>query len=306
MTVWINPIAEESGSEVQADGRIINTYSRTYQYKTDSMTRPTESDIYADIGIDPGSMYDNDSLATANKASIGPGPAMTIPPHLCYHVKFGWATNAPIPNEVSSDPTTRRTLWSIKPNIQSTYIIRDRNGKLIVNAAGQPFDGGIPVDVRFGTAIAKRNVDASGYNKSTVMANSGKLNDDTYLGGAAGTVQVDIEAEEHFEGAAHFWSETYTFNYNPNGWQPKPANVGFYWKVPFTGKIEPITIADLESSSSDPTKVQEPEPLYDAAAELADPTHVKGTVVPYSDRPDGCSFVEVDYFEEIDFDAFGL
>ena len=52
--------------------------------------------------------------------------------------------------------------------------------------------------------------------------------------------------------------------------------------------------------------MQEPEPLYDEESEAADPTHIKGTVVPYSDRPDGCGFVVVEYFEELDFSTFGL
>jgi hypothetical protein len=306
VTVWINPIAEEADSSVESNGRIVNTYSRTYQYKTNSMTRPTEADIIADIGIVPGSPYDNDPNATASKVRIGPGPEMTRPPYLCYHVQITWATNAPLPAENSTDPTTRRILWSIRPSSQSTYIIKDRLGKLIVNSVGQPFDGGIPVDVRYGMAIAKRSIADADFDKSSVVGLSGRINDRPYLGGAAGTVQVDIDAEQRYEGAFAFWDVTYTFNYRPDGWQPKPANVGFFWKVPFTGKLEVITVADLNDASTSTDKVQEPEPLYDDAAEASDPLKVSGTVVPYSDRPDGCSFVTVDFYEEYDFSLFGL
>ena len=307
MTVWINPIAEESDSEVQSTGSVVNTYSRVYQYRTDALTRPTESDIIADIGIVPGSPYSNDPNATAKKVHIGPGPEMTRPPHLCYHVKIDWATNAPLPADTGTDPTMRRTLWQIRPSIQSTFIIKDRLGKLIVNAAGQPFDGGVPVDVRLGTAIATRVKADAGYDKAAVLANCGKVNKYTYLGGAPGTVQVDIESVEKWEGSYHFWEETFTFNYNPKGHQPQPANAGFFQKSSVAGIIIPITVGDLcDIPSSDGTKVQEPEPLYDDAAEAADPTHASGTVIPYSERPDACSFVEVDFFEEYDFANFGL
>lgn len=285
MTVWINPIAEESETDVQPDGRIVTSYSRTYQYRTDSMTRPTAFDIYADIGITPGSPYPDDSSATANKASIGPGPEMTRPPFLCYHVKFGWATNAPLPAENSTDPTTRRVLWSIKPTIQSRYVTRDRNDLLIVNTAEQPFDGGIPVDVRLGTVVAKKVVDAVGFDKALVLRDSGKLNSVTYLGAEPGTLQVDIEADEAYEGSAHFWNLTYTFSWDPQGWQPQPLSAGFYQKV--SGALVRI--------QQDGEDVQEPEPLTET-----------GLLVPIGLRPAGCHFITVDYFDTMDFADFHL
>lgn len=306
MTVWINPIAEESDSTIQSDGRIVNTYKRTYQYRTDAPVRPTESDIIADIGIVPGSPYDNDVTATANKVTIGPGPVMTRPPYLCYHVGITWATNSPNPAENSTDPTTRRTLWSIKANVEPTNVIKDKNGKLIVNAAGQPFEGGVPTNIRYGVAVARRNVDATAYDKSTVMAHSGKVNSVKFLGGDPGTVQVDIEAEERFEGSSHFWAETYTFSYRKYGWQPKPANAGFFKLVDhgFANMVvEPIYIGDLsDPPTNDRTKVQEPEPLYDADGD----GYIKGSVVPYHRRPDDCTFVTVDFYDTMDFNSFGL
>lgn len=305
MTVWINPIAEEADSAVESNGRIVNTYSRTYQYKTNSLTRPTEADIIADIGIVPGSPYDNDPNATASRVHIGPGPEMTRPPYLCYHVQITWATNAPLPAENSTDPTTRRILWSLRPNIQSTYVIKDRLNKLIVNSIGQPFDGGIPVDVRFGAAICRKCIADSEFDKSTVLGLSGRVNRYPYLGGARGTVQVDIEAEQRYEGAFAFWDVTYTFQYRKDGHQPKPVNAGFFKKIT-GGYLKRIVVADLQTGSTDATPVQEPEPLYNAASEAADSNKKNGMVVPYSDRPDGCKFVDVDYYEEYDFSLFGL
>lgn len=293
MSYWVNLIEESADSNVEENGRIVNTYNRTYQYKTDSATRPTEVDIIDDIGIVLGSPYPNDLFATCKKVAIGPGPIPTRPPHLCYHVKYSWSTFAPQPNTVDTDPTTMRTVWSLKPSIQSRYVIKDRHGNLILNAAGQPFDGGIPVDVRLGGAVAKKNRPASGYDQNAVLANSGKVNSDTFLGGAPGTVQVDIEADEVFEGAYHYWSETYRFSYDPLGWQPKPVDAGFFYINSF-GELRRIRNSDV-GDTTDESFVNEPEPL-----------RADGSIVPLSLRPASCRFVAVDYFEAMDFTSLNL
>lgn len=279
----------------QQGGRITSNYTRTYLYKTDVGTRPTDAAIVTDIGIDPGSPHPGDSNATCHRVEIGPGPERTRPPHLAYLVKVDWSTLAPLPNTVSTDPTTMRTQWSIAPNIQQRAIIRDSSGSLILNAAKQPFDGGIPVAVRLGTAVAKRNVTASGYNQNTVMANSGKVNSATYLGAPAGTLQVDISATEKFEGGYHYWEETYTFSYDPLGWQPRPLNAGYH--LLRDGKVERIRNKDVEPTTLiDPAGyVQEPQPLL-----------TSGAIVPIADRPTLCNFVTVSYFGTMDFSTFGL
>jgi hypothetical protein len=268
---------------------------RKYLVRTNSPTWVTEADVAAAVGIKRGSPIAEDTNAICNSVSIGPGPVKTRPPFLAFFATYTFATNAPMPPEVeadSDDPVDMRTVWSIGPQIQSRYVIRDRDDKLIVNRAGSPYDGGIPVDVRLGSATARRNVDAAGYDRSVVMASSGKLNSAPFLGGAPGTVQVDISAIERYQGSYHFWEETYTFSYDPRGWQPKPANAGFFQLV--DGEQVRILNSDLDDDGTD-DPVQEPEPLDD-----------EGVLVPVEDRPDGCTFIEVDYFEEMDFDSFSL
>ena len=310
--MWSVGLIDASGtSEVQSDGRCVSKYMRKYLVLTDFPGFVSEADVATAVGITRGSPLAADTNAICHSAAVDMGPTMTRAPFQARHATYHFSTDAPLPEDDDDDPTVRRILWSIGATIQSTYVIRDRHNKLIVNAAGQPFDGGIPVDVRMGTVTATRNVDAAGYNKSNVMANSGKLNSTTYLGGAPGTVQVDISATESYEGGFHFWKETYTFSYNPKGWQPKPVNAGFFQRdVANPGKIKRIINSDLgdtagtDALAGDP--VQEPEPLYDAASEAANSAHKRGTVVKYSARPNGCTFVEVDFFSEMDFDTFGL
>lgn len=218
-------------STVEQSGRIVSKYTRTYLYKTTSTTRPTEEAILLDVAIQPGSPFPNDPNATCQSVEIGPVSERTRTPNLAYIIKIEWATNAPVPNVVSTDPATTRTIWTLGSTIQSQYIIEDRQGVMILNAAGQPFDGGVPVDMRFGKATATRNITAIGYDQDAIVAMSGKLNLYTFLGGSPGTVQVDVEASEKYEGDYHFWEERYTFNHKPTGWQPRPMNAGFFQRT---------------------------------------------------------------------------
>lgn len=295
---WRVGLVDFSGkSEVQSDGRCVSTYMNKYLVRTDSPVFLEIPVVAASIGIVRGSPFGADPNAICQSAEITPISVMTKPPFLAYYATYIFSTAATLPQDNDDDPTTTRTLWSVSPQIQSRYVIRDRNGKLIVNTAGSPFDGGIPVDVRLGSVTATRRVDAAGYNMSGVLANSGKLNSATYLGGAPGTVQVDISAAEKYEGAYHFWDETYTFSYDPAGWQPKPISAGFFQKV--DGVLQRITNGDVGDTTDEhkDEPVQEPEPLVQS-----------GAIAPPSGRPNNCVFVTVDYFDDtsLDFNDFNL
>lgn len=291
---WTIGLVDFSGkSEVQSDGRCVSSYMRKYLVRTDAAVLQPESAVVAAVGITRGSPIAEDPNAICHSVEITPGPVPTRPPFLAYFATYQFSTAAVAPEEDDNDPTTTRTVWSIAPQIQSRYIIRDRHGDLIVNTAGQPFDGGIPVDVRLGSMTATRKKDAAGYDKDAVLAHCGKLNSVTFLGGAPGTVQVDISAVERYEGAYHYWEETYTFSYDPLGWQPKPVSAGFSQLD--NGTLQRILNSDLGDTQSPDDPVQEPEPL-----------DADGALVPVDERPDSCVFVEVDYFETMDFHDFGL
>ena len=296
MSYWVNLFADgPHSSEIEQSGRIVSDYSRVYQYRTDMLTRPTEQQIVTDIGIVPGSPFPNDPNATCKKVTIGPGPTPSRPPFLCYHVAVEWATNAPVPNNVSTDPTTMRTGWKISSTAAQHYIVKDRDDEMILDAAKHPFDGGIPVELRLGVAVATTRVNASSFNQNSVFANNGKLNSTAYLGAAAKTLQVNVEASEHFEGSYHFWMVTYTFTYDPRGWQPKPMNAGFWHLV--SGEPKRILNEDIGDTVA-ATKgdyVLEPQPLTNA-----------GAVVPIASRPSGCNFIEVDYWDTFDFSTLNL
>lgn len=292
MAVWINLLDVGAHTYVEPNGRIINAYTRTYQYRTDVPYIPTADQILIDLGIFIGSLHPDDIFASCEDIDISLGPVKTKVPFTRRIITVAWSTKAPFPNAVSTDPTMLRTEWEVESIVQTRYIVRDRNGKLIVNTAGSGYDGGVPVDVRLGVAIARRNKGGVGYDKSTVLQLSGKWNSATFLGGAPETVQTDVKAKEFYEGAYHFWAETYTFTYDPLGWQPRITNGGFYQLV--NGQPKKIKNSDLNpDENNDP--VQEPEPL-----------DANGALIPYAARPDACTFIKVDAYGSYDPNTLNL
>ena len=242
MTTWNVAIIANGphSSVVQANGRLVSKYQRTFWVGTDSATVPTEAEVLDALGIDPGSPYENDLNATC-RGITSLNQLKTRPPYCAFEAVVEWSTDAPTPNEISTDPSTKRVLWSTRSRIEPRHITEDRNGDLILNSAGSPYDGGIAVNVRLGTAIAKRTVDFADYDSEAALADSGKINSAPYLGAAAGTLQVDIETEERWEGAYHFVDEVYTFNYDPEGHQPQPPDAGFF-QLDGDGNLVPITV----------------------------------------------------------------
>lgn len=263
MTTWTIGLLSigPSKSAVQQDGRIINNYRQTWLMKAmDASEFPTESQITTALGIYPGSPYANDSNATCHDATIN--HVFSAPPYLLYHVDLEWSTAAALPVENSTDPTTRRTIWSQKANIQQRYLTLDAKDIPIVNSAGQPPDGGVPYDVRLGTVTAKKNIASGSFNQDTSLAQSGYVNSATFLGGAAGTVQMDIDAQEVYEGAYHYWEVTYTFSYDPKGWQPKFPNAGFFQRSGLgSNTLVRIIGSDIGDTEEPDAPVLEPEPL---------------------------------------------
>lgn len=291
MTWWVGLKEFNCRKAVDSNGRCNSQYTRKYLVRTDEPILQNEDQVLTAVGIDRGSPLDFNTNAICMSCAVDPVEVMTKPPWQAFYATYDFATNAPLPENDDDDPMTSRTIWSISPQIQSRYIIKDRHGKLIVTAAGTPVS--VPVDVRLGSVTARRSIDAAGYDVNSVLGNSGKVNSQTFLGGAPGTVQVDIYSDERYEGGFHFWEERFVFSYDPLGWQPRPANADL-WHL-FNDERRRILNSDVGDTVDPTSPVQEPEPL-----------DADGFIVPHEDRPDSCTFIEVDYFEEMDFNTFDL
>lgn len=284
-------LQDKLSSTLSKDGKPVKVYSRQYLLKSDSVSNQgveaAEVGFILLSGIARGEPFVDNPGAFC--VSIQTTRRKSRPPKQAWDVDCEWTTDAPQIDD--EDPSKRRWKRKVGTSEQQRYVFRDKNKKLIVDSAGSPFDGGVPVNVRLFTGVWEHNVLAANYDINRPATLSGKLNSDTFLGCEPGTLLLDVTAEEQEEGKWRFWRETLTLTYDLLGWQPKPANAGLYHinrTKPNSPKRERIKDANNKDAV-------EPEPLY-----------ADGTVVPFHKRPGDCGFIDVPYYPTMAFSELNI
>lgn len=268
---------------VNSDGKFIKTYNRMYLCKNE--TELTIDQVCANVGILPGAPFVNWSPATCHL--IDPVRLPTVEPHCAWEVSYEWSTDAVVPQDsADTAPENRRVKRRTGTSTQQRFILRDRLNKMILDAAGSPYDGGVPVTVYLGTLVFERDETHNSSKMSQAALLSGKLNSTTFMGCAPETLLLEVTGEEKYEGAYHFWTFVYTMTYDKDGWQPQPANAGLYQLV--SGQRTRI-------EENDGTATVQPQPLT-----------VSGTVIPEASRPAACNFIDVDFYPTFNFATLGL
>lgn len=271
-------ISESEDTSYDSDGRPVIEIRESYEFFDDTMSyvhsHQAKDNFRTFASIREGTAHP--SFAAAICKRIHAEKKSTIPPHQAWKMDIEWSTDAPKPDD--PDPSKRRWKRDVSTSEQTRYIIKDKNEKLIVDAAGSPFDGGIPKTVQLQTFNFSHNVDASVYPLNSVDY-SGYLNSDTWAGKAPYTCLMLYSAKEDFEGKYHFWEETFTIIYDKDDWRSKPANAGLY-EIKIATISTPKRRVRIQVGGKD---VTEPEPLYK-----------DGTLIPYDRRPQDCNLIIVD------------
>lgn len=284
MSITFELLTDDSVHGVDAAGKVTRTHQRTYLAKSNSAGFVSSYEVAVATGFSPGDTHPQDTAATVRK--IAPKRHKTIPPHQKWDVSIEWSTETPTIDEEAENPLNRRVVRSESTSDQSRYINRDKHGKLILTSSKTPFDGGIPINMKLGSINFTRNEDhGSGYyvGKATIL--SGRVNSLPFLGADPGTLMLHVTADETYEGDYHFWAVNYSFVHDPLGWQPRPINASLFELV----DGEPVRIQVDGADATDPV-----------------PLDAAGSVIPVANRPDDCIFVEVDYYETMDFNSLGL
>lgn len=279
---------------VSSDGKLIKVYSREYHCKNE--TELTLDQVGDEVGILPGAPHPDWEAARANDISIDRN--MTREPYCSWKAKYNYSTEGVVPADSGSTaPEDRRVNRSIGTTQQQRFITSDKNGVLITDAAGSPYDGGVPVTDYMGTFQWERDEPHTGFNMAQSQALSGKLNSATYMGHPPRTLLLEVVSREKWEGGYHFWTTTYTMTYNKGGWQPRPLNAGLYQRV--AGKRVRITEEDSEGKR---VPTQEPQPLW-PSTNISPPA---GSVIALASRPAACNFLDIEHHDEFDFADLGL
>lgn len=283
---WSTPerLKCEMKAKVEGSGRLVKEYDETWKIISSTASNPDAA--AAALGVLPGAPYSDWPGATCDL--IHPVRQMSREPYETYHIHTHYSTVAVVPEDTASTaPELRRVKRRVGHVEQQHFITKDSSAVAILDAAGSPYDGGVPVTDKFPVYFWERDeTHASLASVAALCTLTGSLNGDVFMGHAIGTLQIEITAEEEHQGAYHFWKVVYTAVNNPDGWQPSPLNAGLWQKV--AGLRKRI----LED---DGKPCQEPQPLT-----------TLGAVVPTASRPASCNFLTVTHFPSITYSALGL
>jgi len=292
MAITVEMLEESTSEFIGSDGKPVIEITETYLMQDSTSSRvyinAARLNFHTATGIIPGAAHASTSIMRYRK--VDPKRMATRQPYQQWTVTCTATTDCPLIDD--PNPASRRWKRSVTDSDQQRFIFRDRDDKLIVDKAGTPFDGGIPVNVKLITYKWQHNTDWSVYNLGTIGNISGTINSDSFLGKDPYTLMLTYAATEEWEGEYHFASEEFTIIYDPQGWRPKPANAGLY----------ELYSSSIYSNATKRRRIKvdgkdaiEPEPLTTA-----------GAVIPYTQRPDACNFITVDYYREIAFSDLGL
>ncbi len=282
-------VSESAKFSLDNQGKVVRTYS--HKRLVTSPDQGFDWDLAKALGYVAGQPHSSDTFAILRDLEIDRRPTRANPAGTpggaenIWDLVLNYSTEATSSFNQSEDPTQARVKRSWQTTEQTLHIIRDRHNDPIVNAAGQPFDGGIPVTVELPTLVYERNESGFSGALATYYANS--LNSDTYSGADPGTLKLKISATENNEGTFHWWAVKYEMAYYFLGWQPKPLNAGLMC-LDGSGGLEDCIDTRLKP-------VSHPVPL-----------NTDGTQTEITDLPGGANFITVDYFNTTPFGALGL
>jgi hypothetical protein len=289
MTYTFERVAEKTKVSVSTDGKIVRTHTRSGIVRAGEDV--STNVIAANLGLIPGAVHPSDTGATLRDIDVD--RKLTKGTNAAFDVVLQYSTDAPQPDNNDDDPTTQKVKRSQGSVEQTFYIIKDKNGVAIVNAAGQPPAGGIPVSVQLPTFVYEKNI--KHYDRNLVAQWMNALNDDTFNGCAAKTLKLNITADEQFEGKTSYWAHRFEMAFNPLGWQPSYVNAGLMQVTTLAeGLLKPI----IDPHTKQP--VTEPWPLY------AEGHANEGKALPAGYAPGDVNFIAVEYFNEKDYSELGL
>jgi hypothetical protein len=117
------------------------------------------------------------------------------------------------------NPLDRPVKWSAGTVKVKKSATTDKDGLDVINSAGQLYSPGYERDAVLGKITAVKNYAEYVYLDALDWVDW--VNDDEWYGFPAQTVKVDdVSIAENYENGVRFVTVTWTFLYNPDGWNP--------------------------------------------------------------------------------------
>ena len=154
----------------------------------------------------------------------------------------GGAANSP--PTVVENPLLRPAKFAWSTARYPVVVERDKDGNLIANSAGKPFDPPITRDDIRPVLTVRKNLPLAMIDANFIQAYVDSINQSAWFGFLAGTLLLkDFSAEDAHENGVWFWACTFVFEHKSDKWNPiKVLDQGFEEAWPGEGWT---TILDL-------------------------------------------------------------
>jgi len=269
-----------SSEHVLGDKKVTRNHTLRWRVETDTILDGSQTVLLSPAVAHLLDAHPDDPAALANRVRV----SQRSENGRIWNLDVDYSTDAKS-DQPDDDPLLEEREVSWASATVSAVAAKDRDGKAILNSAGDPFDPPIEVERPHAKLTVARN--EASFSGTTAIAYIQKVNSTQFSGGAPGTVLcMDINANEQERNKIKFWRVTYEFEYAPEGWQPDILEQGLRQLV--SGNVETCKDNDGEA-------VTTPVPLDSAGAQI-DASTLPGTAV----------FTTFNVYKEIDFNQLGL
>jgi hypothetical protein len=145
------------------------------------------------------------------------------------------------PGQRQENPLDRPAIMSFGSERFQRAVMRDLDGKAVVNSAGDPFEQGVMADDFRPTITVTKNVED--WNIVNWWKATNSINETPWLNFAPDSVRlVSITGEERHENDVHFFAKVCQFHvasYYEEDWHAYPLDCGYHELIPPGGGVGP-------------------------------------------------------------------
>lgn len=207
-------------------------YVRSFRVTTDDdATEAAEVMLSAGLPA-PGDPYPDDPLAVCRSLSPSQDPrdarlwivAASYDSKIEATAQSGGGSGSPGqggagPAGRAENPLDRPVEWRATTVKAKKAVTTDKDGEDVKNSAGEFYSPGYERDIALGQIVATKNYEE--YPFLDLLDLVEKVNDGEWYGFAEKTVKIDqVDAQSMYENGVSFVRVTWTFLYNPDGWNP--------------------------------------------------------------------------------------
>lgn len=274
-------IERESEASVDDQGRVTKQHVETTFFESDTPAGTAE--ILDRLGVLPGDPHDYDPLTGVKRVRV---KQLKHRNPWRYSVTKTFSNTVPDQQDMEADnPFDEEPEVSWDDGEAEITIDKDRDGKAILLPTGRPFDPGVKMLIPAGRLVITRNervldVDPGLNYRKRVNANP-------WAGRAAETMMLkSITSSRKVRNRIVYFPTTYTFEWNPLGWNEELLAADTYEIV--DDEVRPIR-------DDDGNPITDPLPINES-----------GQLIPRESLPDAAYFIQAKKYKLANFEDMRL